>query len=156
LFKFVESRLAMEEVAGPFGSIDKFVEVANRLLQRRKARAGRSLENHIGTIIGDARIPFEPRARIQGRPDIVIPGARQYDDSSYPESGLFIVAIKTTCRDRWRQVLEEAPRVRTRYLITVQRGISLEQMNQMHRAGIVLVVPKALHRDYPRGSPLEI
>lgn len=156
LFRAVEERLSRDLVAGPFDSIDRFLEVAGTLLQRRKSRAGRSLENHVGAILRDAGVRFEARAQIQGRPDIVIPSAAAYDDPSYPTEDLYVVAVKTTCRDRWRQVLEEGPRVRKRYLVTTQRGMSLDQMRLMHEAGLTLVVPKALQREYPPGSPLEI
>jgi len=61
---------------------------------------------------------------------------------------LFIVAAKTTCKDRWRQVLQEGPRVHTKYLLTLQEGISPSQLMEMKRAGVVIVVPQSLFGSY--------
>jgi EcoRII C terminal/Restriction endonuclease EcoRII, N-terminal len=156
LFKVIEERLTRGVINGPFESIDRFLEVANTLLQRRKSRAGRSLENHVGALLRDAGIPHVVRADIRGRPDIVVPSVEAYRDEGFPEDRLFVIAVKTTCRDRWRQVLEEGPRVNRRYLVTTQRGMSIEQMNLMHAAGIVLVVPKRLMSEYPAQRDLMI
>ncbi|MDK9719038.1 MAG: type II restriction endonuclease, partial [Trichlorobacter sp.] len=55
---------------------------------------------------------------------------------------------KNTCKDRWRQVLSEAERVKFKHLLTLEPGISENQTNQMKRSKLQLVVPLALHRTY--------
>ena len=57
---------------------------------------------------------------------------------------LCTLAAKTTCKDRWRQVLNEADRLRDRnkYLCTLQQGISSAQMDEMQTERVILVVPK--------------
>ncbi len=70
-----------------------------------------------------------------------------------------MVAIKTTCKDRWRQVTREAPRVKHKHIITMQKGISTKQLDEMNHLDVSLIVPEKLHRDYPkdgRGSLLTI
>ena len=60
---------------------------------------------------------------------------------------LCTLAAKTTCKDRWRQILNEADRLRdeNKYLCTMQQGISAAQMDEMQAEKVVLVVPKAYH-----------
>ena len=42
-----------------------------------------------------------------------------------------MLAVKTTAKDRWRQVLVEAERVETKHLLTLQEGISEIQYAQI-------------------------
>ena len=65
---------------------------------------------------------------------------------------LCTLAAKTTCKDRWRQILNEADRLRgkNKYLCTMQQGISIAQMDEMQTEKVILVVPKAYHSAYPR------
>lgn len=155
LFKLAEEQLVLPGVRGPFASIEEFIEAAKPVLNRRASRAGRSLENHFHFCLEDARVSHDTRARsIPGAPDFIIPGADAYADSAFPAEQLFIVAAKTTCKDRWRQVLQEGPRVKTKYLLTLQAGISETQLREMRAAGVILVVPKDVLASYvnPDGS----
>lgn len=151
LFRLVELKLCSAEICRVFQRVDEFLHVALTLLNRRKSRAGRSLENQFGHILREAGIPFTARARdIEGQPDILIPGAAQYNDPTFPAERLCMVGVKTTCRDRWRQVLTEARRAKHRHILTLQPAISANQLREMAEAGLVLVVPKNLHASgYP-------
>lgn len=125
-------------------------------MNRRKARAGRSLENHVEFILRKNSIRFDMRPDIDGKPDIVIPGKAQYDDPSYPISKLFIVGVKTTCKDRWRQVLNEAKKIPDKHILTTQAGISINQLKEMHKSRVSLIVPKPLQKQYPDGSGITL
>lgn len=65
---------------------------------------------------------------------------------------LCVLAAKTTCKDRWRQILSEADRLRdqNKYLCTLQQGISSAQMDEMQAEGVVLVVPEKYISTYPK------
>lgn len=76
-----------------------------------------------------------------------------YEDPQFPEFKLFILALKTTCKDRWRQVLQEAPRIRQKHLLILQEGISENQLAEMAAARVTLVVPQKLHASYGNGAP---
>jgi len=160
LYKMAERKVFEPEVTRLFRDIDDFLETAMHILQRRKARAGRSLENHVEFLLGQAGIPHEMRPSIdKTEPDIIIPNKLSYDDPEFPENKLFMVAIKTTCKDRWRQVTREAPRVKHKHIITMQKGISTKQLDEMNRLDVSLIVPEKLHGEYPkdgRGSLLTI
>jgi EcoRII C terminal/Restriction endonuclease EcoRII, N-terminal len=149
LFRLVERRLCTDQVSRLFKSVDDFLKTAASIMNRRKSRAGRSLENHVEYVLQEADIPFEVQPDIDGRPDIIIPSKAAYDDSKYPTDRLFTVGIKTTCKDRWRQVLNESRRVSTKHLLTIQNGVSSAQLDEMRKAGIQLVVPDSLHKLYP-------
>lgn len=148
LFRLVEHRLCAAQISGPFQSIEDFIAVAASLMNRRKARAGRSFENHLAGILRETDIPFDAQPDIDGRPDFIIPGADAYRDPGYPSERLFVVCLKTTCKDRWRQILQEGRRVRERHLITLQQGISAGQIGEMTAAGVSIIVPAPLHDRY--------
>ena len=60
-----------------------------------------------------------------------------------------MLAAKTTCKDRWRQILNEADRIPTKHLLTLQEGVSENQFQEMVEANVKLVVPQGLHESYP-------
>ena len=158
LFRMVERQLCQAEIVRPFGSVDDFLKTAGNIMNRRKSRAGWSLENHFDTILRESNIPFEARPRIDGnaQPDILIPGKIAYEDPAYPAEKLCLLGLKTTCKDRWRQILNEGSRVSEKYLLTLQKGISVKQLNEMVEARVTLVVPKPLQKAYPPGSRMKI
>lgn len=150
LFTVVERKLCELDVTRLFRSIDDFLSTAQTILQRRKARAGKSFEHHVYRVLTEAEIPFDRNPRVDGtEPDILIPGKGAYEDAGFPASNLFAVGVKTTCKDRWRQVLQEAQRADNRFIFTLQRGVSTNQLNQMDREGVSLVVPKGLVSHFP-------
>jgi len=59
-----------------------------------------------------------------------------------------VLGAKTTCKDRWRQILNEAERVETKHLATIQPAISNNQLDEMRDAGVVLVVPEEVRLTY--------
>lgn len=91
-----------------------------------------------------------------GVPDIVILSLKAYNDPVYTTDKLCVVGVKTTCKDRWWQVLREAPRVQKKHILTFQAGISSKQLAEMHKANVTLVVPESLHCHYPRENAMSI
>ena len=47
-----------------------------------------------------------------------------------------MLAAKTTCKDRWRQIINEADRIKLKHLITLQEGVSEAQFREMQEAGV--------------------
>ena len=158
LFQMVENKVCRDQITHKFSSVAEFLKAAASLMNRRKARAGRSLENHFATLLKGAQVPFEQRVRIDGtaEPDILIPGKAAYENAGYPAEKLCLLGLKTTCKDRWRQVLNEGRRVKNKHILTLQQGISVNQLNEMHDSGITLVVPDSYRRAYPTGSRMTI
>lgn len=153
LFQSIERIVCQNVVAGRlFKNIDEFIQTALTILNRRKARAGRSFENHVEHLLTEAGIPHKMRPALgpDGRPDILIPSEAAYLDPAWPESRLFVIGLKTTCKDRWRQVLNEGRRVKAKHILTLQQGITGNQLQEMQEARVSLVVPKKLHDKYPK------
>ncbi len=150
LFRIAERILCEPEIVRPFKNVDDFLKTAKTITQRRVARAGRSLENHVEYILKESGIPHKMRPSIDGEPDVVIPSEEAYFDSSYPLDRLFVVGIKTTCKDRWRQVLNEGRRQPHKHLLTLQQGISGNQLQEMDAAHLTLIVPEKYHSQYPK------
>jgi hypothetical protein len=61
-----------------------------------------------------------------------------------------MLAVKTTCKDRWRQILNEADRIKQKHLLTLQEGISEAQFKEMTQAGVQLVIPVPLMKSYSK------
>lgn len=156
LFRMAERKLCGPEVSRLFEGIDDFLKTAQTIVNRRRVRAGRSWENHFAQILDQAKIPFDYQPPIDGKPDLVIPSTGAYNDSSYPTDSLFVVGLKTTCKDRWRQVLNEGRRVEQKHLATLQQGISLNQLNEMASVNVSLIVPADRHALYPKGSSMNL
>ena len=64
------------------------------------------------------------------------------------ESGIYMLGAKATCKDRWRQVLSEAAKIRDKHLLTLEPGISENQTNEMRTQSLQLVVPAGIHATY--------
>jgi hypothetical protein len=135
-----------------FSSIEHFLEVANTVLNRRKSRAGKSLENHLSAIFEGNELVFASQPFTEGnkRPDFLFPSQDAYRDIRFPEGKLIFLGAKTTCKDRWRQVINEANRIRVKHLFTLQQGISPQQLDEMTEENVKLVVPKQYINTYPK------
>ena len=59
-----------------------------------------------------------------------------------------MLVVKTTCKDRWRQILNEADRIPVKHLFTLQEGVSVNQFQEMCESNVRLVVPKPLINKY--------
>lgn len=59
-----------------------------------------------------------------------------------------MLGVKSTCKDRWRQVLAEAKRIENKHLLTLEAAISQHQTDQMKDERLQLIVPESLHQTY--------
>ncbi len=153
LFKALERDRYGAVIEKGFSTVDDFVSMANRVLNRRKSRAGKSLENHLSALFDGNGIIYTAQAVTEGnkKPDFIFPSEAAYHDINYDIDKIVSLAAKTTCKDRWRQVLNEADRLRdkTKFLCTLQQGVSPMQMDEMQAENVVLVVPKPYILSYP-------
>lgn len=153
LFRVLEYARYGDIITKGFQSVDEFVKVANMVLNRRKSRAGKSLEHHLSAIFDGNEIEYTSQAVTEGnkKPDFIFPSQAAYYNLDFSTDYLVSLAAKTTCKDRWRQVLNEADRLRDRpkYLCTLQQGISGAQMDEMQTENVILIVPKPYIKAYP-------
>lgn len=152
LFQSLEDLLVLPRIKKGFTRVQEFVDFANSVTNRRKSRAGRSLELHLKAIFDEEHVRYSHNEITErnNAPDFLFPSVENYRNRSWPEAKLRMLAAKTTCKDRWRQILEEADRIPIKHLVTLQEGVSENQFQQMTRASIVLVVPSSLHPRYPK------
>ena len=154
LFRALEYARYGEIITKGFQSVDEFVRVSNVVLNRRKSRAGKSLEHHLSAIFDGNCIEYSSQAVTEGnkKPDFLFPSQEAYHDHGFSVDYIVSLAAKTTCKDRWRQVLNEADRLRDKpkYLCTLQQGISGAQMDEMQAENVILVVPKPYIATYPK------
>lgn len=154
LFRLIEQTRYEEELTKGFQSIEEFVFAANTILNRRKSRAGKSLEHHLAAIFDGNHLSYTAQAKTEKnkKPDFIFPSQDAYNDTRFPSDDLIFLAAKTTCKDRWRQIINEADRLRnkTKYLCTLQQGISVSQLDEMESENIILVVPKIYIPTYPK------
>lgn len=155
IFQSVEHAVELPAIVAGFATVDEFIRRAQTILQRRKSRAGRSLELQTREILIEERLvegthfSHQPESEPGKRPDFLFPSQAAYQDAAFPEARLRMLAVKTTCRDRWRQVINEADRIRQKHLLTLQEGVSEAQFREMYGAGVRLVVPAGLLGSYP-------
>ncbi|MDY3116280.1 MAG: type II restriction endonuclease [Sutterella sp.] len=154
LFKAVENALCLPLISKGFPSVDALVSTSNKITNRRKSRAGKSFEHHLGALFTAHQLQFEAQAITEGkkRPDFLFPSQLAYHDMSFDVTKLVTLAAKTTCKDRWRQILNEADRLRNepKFLCTLQQGISSNQIDEMTQENVILVVPKPYISSYPK------
>lgn len=151
LFKLIENDRYSERIKTPFSSVEELIEISNTILNRRKSRAGKSLENHLSEIFINHELHFQAQVVTENykKPDFLFPNQEAYRDPHYDENKLFLLASKTTCKDRWRQVLNEGDRIKTKHLFTLQQGISSNQLDEMIQSNVQLVVPKQYLDNFP-------
>jgi len=150
-FKAIEKNIYKDYLTTPFGELEPLIAFANSALNRRKSRAGKSLEHHINFLFSSYSLPFSHPGKSEGnkKPDFLLPSNESYANISFPKEDLVFLGAKTTCKDRWRQILNEANRIERKHLLTLQQGISPNQLDEMEEEKVTLVVPKPYHSFYP-------
>jgi hypothetical protein len=150
LFRALEKVIIGERLERNFATVDEFVEYSLSVQNRRKSRMGFALQNHLNELFLRHGLRFTPQARTEARnrPDFIFPGEREYHDKSFKAALLVMLGVKSTSKDRWRQVLTEADRIPQKHLCTLEAGISTRQTDEMRRQSLTLVVPADLHATY--------
>lgn len=155
LFRRLERRIVAERIGNGFQSpdgadVDGFLAFSLGVQNRRKARAGQALENHLEAVFTVQQIRYARGAETENRnrPDFLFPGQEEYRDAAFPAARLTMLGAKSTLKDRWRQVLSEAVRIEEKHLLTLEPGVSENQTDEMRAKLLRLVVPRPLHETY--------
>lgn len=163
MFRRLERRAVTTRVEAGFGSgegldIDGFLHFSLQVQNRRKSRMGRAFENHLGAVFNAFRLTFEPQAVTEQRNtvDFLFPGSAEYHNPDFPADGLTMLAAKSTCKERWRQVLPEAQRIWPKHLVTLEPAISPAQTTQMQTERLQLVVPAPIQPSYNTSQRAEL
>jgi hypothetical protein len=150
LFRTLEREIVQKQLDTGFESVDHFISFSLSVQNRRKSRVGHALEHHLAAIFEVHKIPFERQATTENRTkvDFLFPSSIEYHDSLFPVEKLIMLASKSSCKDRWRQVLAEAARIKKKHLLTLEPAISAHQTKEMESLNLQLVVPKKMLATY--------
>jgi hypothetical protein len=150
LFRALEQVIIGEKLREGFRNVDDFIQYSLSVQNRRKSRMGFALQNHLAEIFSLSNLRYTAQARTEGnnRPDFLFPGEIEYRDQTFNSSQLVMLGVKSTSKDRWRQVLDEADRIPDKHLCTLEPGISFKQTEAMRNRRLTLVVPLQLHSTY--------
>lgn len=152
LFRNLEEKIYKPIYTQPFADCQSLIDFSNKILNRRKSRAGKSLEHHLSAIFKAKQLIFEEQAVTENnkKPDFLFPNSECYHNFEFPAEDLTVLGAKTTCKDRWRQVINEADRVDEKYLFTLQQGISRNQLKEMTDEKVNIVVPEKYVSAFPK------
>lgn len=151
LFRTLEKHIIGERLSLGFdGDVDGFISFSLSVQNRRKSRAGLALENHLEILFEECGIRYSrtPVTENKSKPDFIFPGANEYHDRTFDALRLTMLGVKSSCKDRWRQVLAEAVRIEKKHLLTLEAAISKSQTDEMQSKQLQLVLPRGLHRTY--------
>ena len=153
--RIVSARLEEGFVDSNGTDVDGFIGFSLSVQNRRKARRGYSLEHHLEAAFRACDIEYVRGKTTENnhRPDFLFPNLLAYRWA--PTEGdprLTMLGAKSTCKDRWRQVLAEAEKIPRKHLLTLEPGISERQTEQMKAFDLQLVVPTEIQRTYTPGQ----
>jgi len=157
LFRHLERNIVADRLAKGFmedgaADVDGFISFSLSVQNRRKSRAGWAFGHHVEAILQahDLRYRREATTEKRNGPDFLFPGEAEYHDPEFNAALLTMLGAKTSCKDRWRQVLAEANRIASKHLITLQPGISETQTTEMQAEHLQLVIPRSIKPSYTR------
>lgn len=130
--------------------VDSFISFSLSVQNRRKSRVGLALENHLEHLFVENGLRYTRTAVTENKskPDFLFPSIEEYRNPAYDPLNLTMLGVKSTCKDRWRQVLAEADRIDNKHLLTLEAAISTHQTDEMAAKHLQLVLPRALHQTY--------
>lgn len=158
LFRIYERHIVEIQLKAGFGEnghdVDAFINFSLSVQNRRKSRVGHAFEGHLDCLFKHHGLQFE-QGRGKGKvtennakPDFIFPSFAAYHNIAYPQARLLMLGAKTTCKDRWRQVLSEADRIENKHLVTLEAAISESQLMEMRSHNLQLVLPLPIHATY--------
>lgn len=156
LFRTLERHVVADRLSAGFAGtgegadVDGFLVFSLSVQNRRKSRVGFALENHLEEVFIRRGIRHS-RGQVtenKAKPDFMFPGIAEYRDAAFPAARLTMLGSKSTCKDRWRQVLSEADRIPFKHLFTIEAAISEPQTDEMRAKSLQLVLPSQLHTSY--------
>jgi len=153
LFRVFERHLLERDLAPYLGTtldVDGVLRTTMSAFQRRKSRAGTAFENQLSMLFNARGIRCSAQKYTEGKskPDFIFPSIEDYHDPEFPVMRLTMLGAKTTIKERWRQVLDEADRIEDKHLVTLEPAVSEDYTRAMAKNRLGLVVPAPLFETY--------
>ena len=155
MFRRLEKRIVSERIEEGFlidgeADVDSFIKFSLSVQNRRKSRMGHSLENHLSAIFDAHDVNYSSQVRTEKgkKPDFLFPGKEEYFNPVYDVNKLTMLAAKSSCKDRWSQVLPEAERLTQKHLLTLEPAIAVSTTETMTNSSLQLIVPDSIQTSY--------
>ena len=96
LFRKIEHMRYGHLITDGFRSVDDFIALANSVLNRRKNRAGKSLEYHLSAVFEGNDIVHQTQVTTEGKKktDFIFPSESAYHDLIFPSESLIFILVK--------------------------------------------------------------
>ena len=145
MFRRLERRIVADQLEAGFTDrtgvdVDGFLHFSLSVQNRRKSRMGQSLENHLEALFGAFDIAHTRGGVTEDghRPDFLFPSLHLYRTAESGDHRLTMLGAKSTCNERWRQVLTEASKIPHKHLLTLEPSVTERQTAQMRDANLQL------------------
>ncbi len=155
LFRRLERRIVTERLELGFmtpdgAEVEEFIGFSLGVHNRRKSRMGYSLEHQVAAVLDAHNVAYARDAIIDdsNKPDFLFPSLEAYKAADAGDPALTMLGAKSSCKERWRQVLREADKIPRKHLLTLEPGITEAQTEKMEASKLQLIVPKAIQVSY--------
>lgn len=148
--RIVSARIQQGFVGAEGADVDGFLSFSLSVQNRRKSRMGQSFEHHLAAVFDASEVEYVKGGRTErnNKPDFLFPGQAAYAARDFPANRLSMLAAKSICKERWRQILPEADRIQVKHLVTLEPSISTAQTDQMQSHEVQLIVPTSIQPSY--------
>jgi len=155
LFLALESSIVEPRISDGFVDVEDFIQYSLSVQNRRKSRMGLSFQNQLGALFDCLQVSYtpEPITEDNHKPDFIFPSIESYKNPEFDSSRLTMLGAKSSCKERWRQILTEADRIPDKHLCTLDQTIATSQMEEMHAQHVTLVIPSPLNEIYGDRKP---
>jgi len=156
MFRRLESKVVAERLSAGWldqnrvADVDDFIKYSVSVHNRRKSRMGHSFENHLAAVFDAHTLKYQTQKKTEKgkKPDFLFPGLEEYFDTGFDVNRLTMLAAKSTCKDRWPQILPEAEKLDQKHLVTLEPSISESQTETMRQSNVQLIVPGHIQESY--------
>ena len=129
-----------------FWALDRFFL---GLTQGRRPRAGNAFEMVLQMLFDKLEYPYARQPIINGQPDFLLPSQDYYASNAMD---CIIFTVKRTLRERWRQIISEGTRGHQFFLATIDDGVAQNDLDDMKRNRVYLVVPESIKKSHYHDS----
>ncbi len=148
LFGELAPVVSREQIRAIF-DFDKLMVYFKGLQQRRRARMGYALQNHLAHLWSIHGIAYTPQANMGGvRIDFIFSDLQSYHRPAFDRDLLTVLAVKSVLRERWTEVLREGAGLKERYLCTIDPKMPKGPVAGLSAAGFTLVVLSTIQANY--------
>jgi hypothetical protein len=84
----------------------------------------------------------------------MVPGCHAYADPDFPADRLRAISCKSTLKERWMEIVPEARRVRTKFVLTLDDKLTDNVIESMVRQGVRPFLPERVLDAYT-GRPTQ-